>query len=199
MLDVVIAATGNKGKLREIRDILNGVVGSVESITARVKDFAPVEDGENFADNALIKARAGCVLIPDTAIIADDSGLVVNALDGAPGIMSARFGGAGATDEQNYNKLLRLMEGKSDRTAYFVCSIALILPDGRVITAEGRTHGRIINEPRGDKGFGYDPVFFSDELGMCMAESSSQQKNTISHRAKALAMIRKQLELPELL
>ncbi len=185
MLQLVVA-TKNPGKLREIREIL-GTDVSVRSL-ADFPDIGDiVEDGRTFEANAVKKAltvasRTGHVSL------ADDSGLEVDALHGAPGVYSARFAGENATDEQNNRKLLRLLEGTSDaeRTARFRCVIAIGAPDSAVRTAEGTADGLILCSPRGTGGFGYDPLFLVSGLCLTFAELPPEEKNRVSHRGKAL-------------
>lgn len=152
-------------------------------------DFDVEETGETFYDNALIKASALYKLC-GLPTIADDSGLCVNALGGAPGVYSARYSGGG--DDANIKKLLDELKDEQDRSAYFVC--ALVYYDGKnVISAEGRTFGSIALEPNGDGGFGYDPIFLSDDLGKTFSAATAQEKNTVSHRARALAELCRKL------
>ena len=179
----LLAATTNQGKIREISEILSGlgilVVTPQEiNLTIDVK-----EDGATFAENAAIKARAWSRAAGQPAV-ADDSGLCVDALGGRPGVLSARFSGPDATDAKNIALLLRLLEGKQDRSARFVCAAALAWETGEVILAEGVYEGVITREPRG-KGFGYDPVFLDPELNKTLAEMTGR-KNARSHRRKAL-------------
>ena len=182
----LVVATKNPGKLGEIREILGPEVRLLS-----LADFPGVgdivEDGRTFEANAIKKAFAvashtGCVSL------ADDSGLEVDALDGAPGVYSARFAGEKATDAQNNLKLLRLLENTPDeqRTARFRCVIAVVAPDGSVQTAEGAAEGRILRSPRGTGGFGYDPLFLVSGGLRTFAELPLQEKNRLSHRGKAL-------------
>lgn len=184
----LLVATGNKGKLREIASILAGsgveVVGlSQMGIEAKVE-----EDGETFLANAQKKARTLHALT-GLATLADDSGLTVEALGGAPGVKSARYAHENATDEENYQKLLAAMEDvpEDKRSAAFICSLVLIAPDGAETATEGRLDGSIAFAPRGNGGFGYDPVFLLAEGGLTLAEAEEAHKNLISHRADALA------------
>lgn len=186
----LLVATKNRGKLREIAAILEGYeiepVGLADAgIAAEV-----VEDGETFLENARKKALE-LHMLTGLAVLADDSGLVVDALGGAPGVRSARYSGENASDEANYQKLLREMVGVEEekRGAAFVCAMVLIAPDGSESSAEGRLEGRIGLIPRGGGGFGYDPVFMLPKEGISLAEADSTHKNLISHRAIALAEI----------
>ena len=184
----LIVATKNKGKLAEIKAILSGhtVLGQEEAGV----EVAVEETGTTFAENALIKARAIAALT-DGAVLADDSGLEVDALDGAPGIYSARYAGEDATDADRMQKLLAELDGVPDiqRTARFVCVMALVLPDGSEHTFRGTCEGRIAHAPRGENGFGYDPVFELPERGRTLAEIGETEKNQISHRSRALAQV----------
>ncbi len=126
--------------------------------------------------------------------IADDSGISANALDGRPGVYSARYSGEPCDDERNNDKLLEELKDKTDRSAYYTASICLYLDEENIITAEGKTYGTIISERRGDKGFGYDPIFLSDDLGKTLAEVDLEEKNKISHRARALKSLMEKLE-----
>lgn len=184
----VIAATKNAGKLREMKSIFEGLDYDIISAHELGIDAEPEENGASFEENALIKARAVAELC-DLAVIADDSGLCVDALGGAPGIYSARWAGEDASDSDRINKLLSELAQKTDRRAKFVSAVAFIFPDGDELTARGEVFGRICEKPCGCGGFGYDPVFFSDELGKTFAEASEEEKNKVSHRARALGAL----------
>ena len=181
----IIAATKNKGKIREIADILGELGIEVVSQADAGIDVEVYETGTTFLENARIKAQAVSLLC-DEAVLADDSGLCVNSLGGAPGIFSARYSGENATDTENTNKLLNELSSSQDREAYFETAIVLIFPDGRELTANGRVTGRITFEPHGNGGFGYDPVFYCTELGKTFGEATDEEKNSVSHRARAL-------------
>lgn len=181
----IIAATKNKGKIREISEILGELDIEVISQADAGIDVDIVETGTTFIENARIKAQAVSLLCDD-AVLADDSGLCVDSLGGAPGVFSARYSGENATDFENTSKLLDALSGETNRDAYFEAAIVLIFPDGRELSASGRSMGRITTEPFGGGGFGYDPVFFSTELGKTFGEASDEEKNKVSHRAKAL-------------
>lgn len=189
----LVAATGNPHKLKEIREILQGVEVLSEAEAGFTGDVE--ETGETFLENALLKARA-VGKATGLPALADDSGLAVEALGGAPGVYSARyaarFGPAGWT-AGNKALLLKNLHGVENRRASFVCAVALVYPDGRELTAEGYSYGRILTELRGDNGFGYDPLFFSDDLQKTFAEASEEEKNAVSHRARALAALREKL------
>lgn len=181
----IIAATNNKGKLREFGEILSPLGFEVVSLH-EAGIYAEVEEtGSTFEENALIKARA-VLLLSNLPVIADDSGLCVDALKGKPGVMSARWAGEGATDAQRIDKLLRELEGTEDRSARFVSVVAFVDTDGTAITAEGSVEGSILYKPVGNNGFGYDPVFLCTELQKTFAELSDEQKNSVSHRGRAL-------------
>ena len=181
----VIAATKNKGKIREMQEILAPLDIEIVSQQELGLDVDVEETGDTFVKNALIKARA-VAMVCDYPILADDSGICVEALGGAPGVRSARYAGDNATDEDRINKLLTEIGDNKNRRAKFVTSVAFIMPDGTEITAEGEVKGTITKEPKGENGFGYDPIFLSDELGKTFAESSDEEKNSISHRGRAL-------------
>lgn len=195
----VVIATRNKGKVKEFAALFEQKGIAVKSLD----DFAGlpeiVEDGATFADNALIKARtiASALNIP---VLADDSGLCVDKLDGAPGVFSARYAGPGATDKDNNRKLLaelsKIAAGSGDADqktlspAQFVCALSLVDADGDTIAAvEASCAGEILPAPRGAGGFGYDPLFYIPELGKTMAELTVEEKNRFSHRGKAIRMI----------
>jgi XTP/dITP diphosphohydrolase len=188
---ILVLATKNQGKIREIEKTLDLPRLRIRSL----QDFSDLpeveEDGRTFLENAFKKAQV-CSQASGQAALADDSGLEVDFLNGAPGIFSARFSGAGATDETNNQKLLSLLEGvpEEKRTARFICQMVLYLPDGTWIQTEGNCPGTIAQSPRGDHGFGYDPIFYLPEFCKTMAELSLEEKNRISHRARALEKIR---------
>ncbi len=178
----IVIASGNKGKIREFSEILKGyeVVGCKElGVVEEIE-----ENGTTFYENALIKAKYVAEKLGVIAL-ADDSGLVVEALNGAPGVYSARYAGEEADDEKNIDKLLQELKGKDNRNAKFVSALVLYYPNGKIIYAEGETKGKILLERKGNNGFGYDPVFFSYDLNMSFGESSDEQKNSVSHRARA--------------
>ncbi|MBQ7794907.1 MAG: XTP/dITP diphosphatase [Clostridia bacterium] len=184
----VIAATKNKGKIREIADILGELGIEVISQADAGIDVEILETGTSFIENARIKARA-VALLCDDAVLADDSGLCVDALGGAPGIYSARYAGEDATDTDKINKLLSELDGETNREAHFETAVVFLYPDGRELTASGEVPGRITLSPQGEGGFGYDPVFYSTELGKTFGEATEEEKNKISHRAKALGAL----------
>lgn len=193
----VVVATGNAHKVTEIEAILAPVMPDTSFYAlGELGDFPePVENGDSFTENAIIKAQAACEQTGLPAV-ADDSGLVVDALSGEPGIMSARWAGVHGDDARNNAKLMREMEGVADedRTARFHSSVVLIYPDGSVLTGEGDCEGMIGREPKGENGFGYDPLFWPAETpGRTMAELEPAEKNAISHRGYALADLARQL------
>lgn len=181
----IVAATHNKGKIREFHQILEKLGFEVVSSEELGIYEEPEETGSTFEENALIKANAAAELC-DCAVMADDSGLCVEALGGKPGVYSARYAGENASDTERVQKLLAEMSGEENRRAKFVSAIAFIMPDGEQITVTGETHGRIAYEPSGADGFGYDPVFISDDLNKTFAESTPEEKNSVSHRGRAL-------------
>lgn len=184
----IVAATTNKGKIREFQEILGKLGYEVVSMHDEGIDVEVEETGTTFAENALIKARAVSLLC-DSPVIADDSGLCVDALDGAPGIYSARFAGEEATDKDRNKKLLELMADKENRKAHYVASIAFIFPEGREIVTEGTVEGEIMYEEEGNGGFGYDPLFMCTEIGKCFGIATPEEKNAVSHRGRALAKL----------
>ena len=190
-------ATRNNKKLRELRDILSGLNIEVISEAEAGIDIEVEETGTTFEENARLKANA-VMLATKMAAVADDSGLEVRALGGRPGIYSARYGNMDSDEERN-NLLLREMAGKEDRAARFVSAVCCIFPDGREITVRGECCGELLYEPRGAGGFGYDPLFYMPEQKMSMAELDSDLKNRVSHRAKALNKLYKELEKLECL
>lgn len=190
----IVLATGNPGKLGEIQRILGDLGVEIIPQTELGVDDAD-ETGESFVENALIKARHASLLTGLPAI-ADDSGLVVDALDGRPGVYSARYSGADATDESNIDKLLQEMRGipGERRTAAFhCCAVFVSTDDSTSLVAEGRWTGRILEQRRGTGGFGYDPVFFDPECGRTAAELGPELKNVRSHRGKALSALAEML------
>ncbi len=187
----LIIASNNKHKVYEIKQILADKFDEILSLSEAGVDHETLEDGKTFMENALKKAReisdiTGC------AALADDSGLCVDALDGAPGIFSARYAGedsAALRDEANNALLMKNLQDKEDRRAHFTCAMALVYPDGREITAEGYMNGEILAKKRGSGGFGYDPLFLPDGESRAVAEMSDIEKNKISHRANAIRLL----------
>lgn len=180
---LLLAATGNEHKLRELQHIFRDYYNIVPMSAAGF--FQPIdENASTFAGNAVIKAEAVCAATGLPAI-ADDSGLMVDALDGEPGVFSARYAGVHGDDEANNDLLLSRMKGKEERTAAFVCALALKLPGRDPVVAEGRCPGVMLRERRGTGGFGYDPLFLYEPLGKTFAELTEEEKNAVSHRARA--------------
>ncbi len=189
----LVIASGNKHKIKEIAKMLPEfeVVGYKDL----GYDFEPEENGKTFYENALIKAKSVSNAL-NLPALADDSGICVDALGGMPGIYSARYAGDG--DDEHNNQLLlenikHLTEPK-DRKAKFVCCMVFYKPNGEIITATGETHGYIMSAPQGENGFGYDPIFFSDDLNMCMGIASDEQKNSVSHRFRAIEGLKEKLK-----
>lgn len=185
----IVVASGNKAKIREISEILT----DYEIISCKDAGFTGeiIEDGNTFLENALIKAKtvAEALNIP---ALADDSGICVDALGGAPGIYSARYAGDG-DDNHNNELLLKNMQGENNRKAKFVCALVYYAPDGTMKSAIGETHGQILDGIYGTNGFGYDPLFYSDDLKMSMGLADPKEKNKVSHRYRALIKIKEQL------
>ena len=189
----LIIASNNTHKLIEIKAILGNHFGEILSMREAGIEHETVEDGETFLQNAEKKARE-IAEISGCCALADDSGLCVDALGGAPGIYSARFAGVHGDDEANNDLLLEKLSGAADRRAHYTCAMALVFPDGRELTAEGYRYGEIGTERKGTNGFGYDPLFVLPERGCTTAELSPEEKNAISHRANALHELVKKLE-----
>ncbi len=183
----LILATSNKDKAREIAEILSDTPFVVTTMKEEGYDPDIVEDGKTFEENALIKARTVHALAKGAYVMADDSGLCIDALDGAPGIYSARFCGEDSTYPEKFAKIFEMLKDvpEEKRTAKFVCSIAVVRPDGSEFTVRGEVCGVLHEKPMGDGGFGYDPIFYVPEFGMTTAQMTKEQKNSISHRGKA--------------
>jgi len=185
---ILVIATTNPGKTAEIRDLLQDFPVDIRNLS----DFGPIpeveEDGETFDANAYKKASFTARVLGYPAL-ADDSGLVVEALDGAPGVHSARYAGTGATDADRCRKLLQELAGVSNRRAAFECVISIAVPTGPALTYEGRCEGEIAEAPSGENGFGYDPVFFYPPMQKTFAEITMVEKSRVSHRGKALAEV----------
>ena len=193
MVDILVLATTNKNKVKEFQEMVGDFPVEIRSVA----DFGTIpeciEDGETFDDNAYKKALHTAKILGLPAI-ADDSGLVVEALDGAPGVYSARYAGENATDEENCQKLLKEMEGVTNRKAAFKCVLSIAVPSGPALTYEGSCEGTILEKKQGDSGFGYDPLFYFEEFGKSFAECDSDEKNRVSHRGKALAEVREEFD-----
>lgn len=190
----ICIASGNRGKIAELNKLLSEYITDVEIELVSLKDVGftgeIVEDGETFEENALIKARAASEFSGLPAI-ADDSGLIVNALNGEPGVYSARYAGEPCDDQKNNEKLLENLKGIGERSAAFVCVIAFVVPEGQPLSGDpiiglGYCPGEILFNPRGNGGFGYDPLFWVDSLGKTFAEMSADEKNALSHRGAAI-------------
>ncbi len=190
---VLVIATRNAGKTNEIRALIEDFPIAIRNLD----DFGPipevVEDGSTFEENAYKKASFTARVLGFPAL-ADDSGLVVPALDGAPGVHSARWAGAAATDADRCRKLLQAMEAINDRRASFECVISIAVPGGPALTYASRCEGEITREPSGDNGFGYDPIFYYPPLGKTFAELSRDEKGKVSHRGRALQEIRDEFD-----
>lgn len=191
----IIFATGNEGKMKEIREILGVLPVQVLSMKEAGIQADIVEDGKTFQENAVIKAKAIAAL-SNEVVLADDSGLEIDYLNKEPGIYSARYMGEDTSYHIKNSNLIQRLEGVPDelRTARFVCAIAAAFPDGTVLTTEGTVEGRIGYEEKGENGFGYDPIFYVPQYGCTTAELTEQKKNEISHRGKALREMAKKLK-----
>lgn len=187
-LKEIVVASGNRGKIKEIKRIFTGV--SLSTMREAGFEGDVEETGKTFAENAYIKAKAVCDALGKPAL-ADDSGLCVDALDGAPGLYSARYSGGG--DAENRKLLLKNLNGVKQRSAHFECCVCLCLPDGRVFYGKGATYGTILEEERGENGFGYDCLFLSDDLKKSFGNATDEEKNSVSHRYRALCDLKRKL------
>ncbi len=189
----LVLATKNKGKMSEFRELFRGFGVEIRSLN----DFGPIppviEDGETFEDNAVKKARFTARVL-GFPVLADDSGLTVKALEGEPGVLSARYAGEGATDRENNFKLLDKMKDKENRDAAFICILAIAVPRGPALIYEGICEGVISKELVGSQGFGYDPLFYYPPLKKTFAQLSREEKNRVSHRGKAMAELKRELD-----
>ena len=195
----IIFATGNQNKMREIREIMQGFQVDGENVEILSMKEAGVyaeivEDGKTFAENAAIKAKAIAALTPGDFVMADDSGLEIDALNKEPGIYSARYLGEDTSYRIKNAKLIERLNGVPDEMARFVCAIATVLPDGTLLTTDGTIEGRIGYEEKGNNGFGYDPIFLVPPYIQTSAELTEEEKNAISHRGKALRSMREMIE-----
>ena len=181
----LIIASNNKHKIYEIKKILGDRFDEILSLREAAIDHETVEDGTTFMENAYKKAKE-IAEISGCAALADDSGISADALGGAPGIFSARFSGEHGNDQANNDLLVARLADKEDKSAHYTAAICLVYPDGKRVEAEGYLYGRIIDTPRGTRGFGYDPIFVPDGDERTVAEMTDEEKNAISHRAKAL-------------
>ena len=191
----LIIASNNKHKIYEIKNILSGKFSEILSAKEAGIEHETVEDGESFLENAVKKARE-IAEISGSPALADDSGICVDALDGAPGIFSARFAaenGENASDEANNALLLERLRDKTDRGAHYTAAVAIVHPDGKTVSAEGHLFGEIIDTPRGNRGFGYDPLFVPVGESRTVAEMDDDEKNSISHRGAALRALLEKL------
>lgn len=186
-MEKLIVASNNSGKITEIKELLSGLY-KVRSLADENIVSDPEETGSTFEENAFIKAEA-VYRLTGCACLADDSGLIVDALDGAPGVYSARYAGEPSDSAKNNELLLANMEGKSDRTARFECAVVLYKSPEDVLTGVGTVEGRILDAPCGSGGFGYDPLFFCDDLQKSFGVASREEKNSVSHRARALKQL----------
>ena len=192
----IIFATGNQNKMREIREIYADLDHEILSMKEAGVDIDIVEDGTTFEENAMIKAKAVAEAYGGEAIVlADDSGLEVDYLDKAPGIFSARFMGEDTSYDIKMQAIIDKLSGvpKEKRTARFVCAVAAVFPDGHTAVKRGTIEGFITDKIAGENGFGYDPFFYVDEYGCTTAQMTPEQKNAISHRGKALRMMKEEL------
>ena len=195
---ICVLASHNAHKLAEIRAILADEFDKVLSLKDVGIEVDIDETGTTFEQNAYIKAKAIADLLPGYAVVADDSGLCVPCLNGEPGVYSARYAGEICDDHANNRLLLHNLHEREktlprDRNAYFVSAVVLLFPDGRYISGEGRVDGTILDEYRGNGGFGYDPLFLCTELNKTFAEATAGEKNSVSHRARALAELKRKL------
>lgn len=193
-VETLVVATGNKHKLQEIQAIFK----DVRVVSAREAGYTgdPEETGATFEENAIIKARAAAEAL-NLPALADDSGLCVAALGGAPGIYSARYAGGHGDDKKNREKLLAELGDEKNRAAYFRSAAALCFPQsmgGKTVTATGDTHGRILTREEGENGFGYDCLFYSDDLCKSFGVASAEEKNAVSHRFRALTALKEKLK-----
>ncbi len=189
----LVIATRNPGKTAEIRDLLKGYTVTIKNL----EDFGPIpevdEDGTTFDENAYKKASFAARVLGYPAM-ADDSGLCVTALGGAPGVHSARFAGDNATDADRSQKVLEQLQYAEDRSAAFECVISIAVPTGAALTYEGRCEGVIAKAPAGENGFGYDPIFYYPPAGKTFAQMSREEKGRVSHRGRALAEVREEFD-----
>jgi XTP/dITP diphosphohydrolase len=189
----LVIATHNKGKTTEIKDLLKEFPVAIKNL----EDFGTIpkveEDGESFDENAFKKASFAARIL-GLPSLADDSGLVVEALEGSLGVHSARYAGQNATEEEKCLKLLKEMAGKTNRKAAFECVLSIAVPTGKALTYEGRCEGLITENPAGQNGFGYDPVFYYPPLGKTFAQLSRQEKNKVSHRGRAFRELKAEFD-----
>ncbi len=191
----IIFATGNKNKLREIKEILGEEKYDILTMKEAGIDIDIVEDGETFEENSLIKSRAIAAVAKDAIVLADDSGLEIDALNKEPGIYSARYMGEDTSYDIKNANLIERLDGveKQDRSARFVCAVSAVFPDGKEAVVRGTIEGYIGWEPMGENGFGYDPIFYLWDKDVSTASISPEEKNAISHRGQALRMIKEEI------
>lgn len=192
----IIVASNNKDKIREIKEILIAFPYEIISLKEAHINVEVEEDGETFLENAYKKAKEIFDITKDCMVLADDSGLMVDVLNGAPGVYSARFAGEHGNSQKNNEKLLKLLEGKKleERKAKFVCALVLIMDENKVIEVQGEVEGHITDKVQGTDGFGYDPLFYIKEYNKTFAQMEGEEKNKISHRAKALQMLKDKMK-----
>ncbi|PIE62617.1 MAG: Non-canonical purine NTP pyrophosphatase [Desulfobacter postgatei] len=193
MKQILVLASTNKNKTKELKERLQGYPVDIKNLSDFGSIPEVIEDGETFDDNAYKKASFTARILGYPSL-ADDSGLCVAALDGAPGVYSARYAGEDATDQDNVNKLLATMKNEENRKAAFECVISIAVPTGAALTYEGRCEGVLTREPVGNNGFGYDPLFFFPELDKTFAQLSMAEKAQVSHRGKALQEITQEMD-----
>lgn len=189
----LLIASNNQHKIDEIKQILGNKFEQILSLSEAGIVCDPEENGKTFLDNALIKVRAVAKLT-DMPVLGDDTGLCVDALNGAPGVHSARFAGD-HDNAKNRAKLLYELQDETNRKAHFSTAVALLYPDGRLVTAEGRVDGEILHTEVGTNGFGYDSLFYCNEIGKTFAEATAEEKNAVSHRGRALQNLANKLEM----
>lgn len=196
----LIIASNNAHKVKEIKAILEEFPIEVISLREAGIDIDVVEDGSTFMENAFKKASEIFTVGKDAMVLSDDSGLMVDALNGAPGVFSARFAGEHGNDKKNNEKLLKLLDGKpmEERKAHFVSAIVLILSEDKIIKVQGEVEGFIKDAPSGNSGFGYDPLFYYPEFNKTFGELTEEEKNSISHRARALEKLKEELKRSKL-
>lgn len=188
----LLIASNNQHKIDEIKQILGNKFEQILSLSEAGIVCDPEENGKTFLDNALIKVRAVAKLT-DMPVLGDDTGLCVDALNGAPGVHSARFAGD-HDNAKNRAKLLYELQDETNRKAHFATAVALLYPDGRLVTAEGRVDGEILHTEVGTNGFGYDSLFYCNEIGKTFAEATAEEKNSVSHRGRALQNLAEKLQ-----
>ncbi len=192
----LIIASNNAHKIREIKQILGDRFEEILSLKEAQIDHETVEDGVTFLENARKKATE-IAEISGCCALADDSGICAHALNNEPGVYSARYSGQHGDDEANNQLLIKNLRDKTDKSAHYSCAIVLAYPDGSTVSAEGEMHGEVIFTPQGENGFGYDPIFFLPQYGKTAAQISPEEKNRISHRAKALNALVEKLDKGE--